>query len=161
MNINTSLTNQFRASLAMLRQCVERCPEAVWTSGIRPRYFWQIADHAVFYTHLYLMQNEEAFVPKERHRNRRSIADDDPAIDDPYTIQQTLDYIDYVDARVSEFVDALDLDADDTGFNWYKKMPKMDHVLLNLRHLHGHIGQMSEILMTNGIDTDWISRPPA
>jgi hypothetical protein len=29
---------------------------------------------------------------------------------------------------------------------------------MNLRHLQGHVGQLSELLMAKGIDTDWICK---
>src|SRR5580658_6594217 len=69
MNIKSALKGQYHAGLAMLRQCVERCPADVWTSGTHPRTFWRIAYHAIFYTHLYLGQNEQAFRQWEKHRD--------------------------------------------------------------------------------------------
>lgn len=37
-------------------------------------------------------------------------------------------------------------------------MSKLSHELMNLRHTQGHVGQLSELLMARGIDTDWISK---
>ena len=54
MNIQTALSSQYKASLLMLRQTVERCPTDVWTEREHPRNPWRIAYHAVFYAHLYL-----------------------------------------------------------------------------------------------------------
>ncbi len=55
-------------------------------------------------------------------------------------------------------VDHLDLAAGETGFSWYKNMGKLSHQLMNLRHIQGHVGQLSELLMAKGIDTDWVAR---
>ncbi len=37
-------------------------------------------------------------------------------------------------------------------------MSKLSHQLMNLRHRQGHIGQLSELLMARGIDTDWVAK---
>ncbi len=50
------------------------------------------------------------------------------------------------------------LAAGETGFSWYPSMSKLSHELMNLRHLQGHVGQLSELLMAHGIDTDWVAR---
>ena len=76
---------------------------------------------------------------------------------DPYTKEQVLDYVAYIDSLVGPTVGRLDLDSDETGFSWYKNMGKLSHQLLNLRHLQGHVGQLSELLMARGGDIDWIS----
>ena len=60
---------------------------------------------------------------------------------------------------LDRWIDALDLDTLESGFDWYPNMPKLDHMMLNIRHLQGHVGQLSELLMAHGIDTDWVSRP--
>ena len=52
----------------------------------------------------------------------------------------------------------LNLASDETGFSWYKNMSKLSHQLMNLRHIQGHVGQLSELLMARGIDTDWIAK---
>jgi hypothetical protein len=37
-------------------------------------------------------------------------------------------------------------------------MTKLSHQIMNVRHIQGHVGQLSELLMQRGIDTDWVSR---
>ena len=76
----------------------------------------------------------------------------------PYTKKQTLDYLAYIGSLIDPTVDGLDLDAQETGIPWYKNMSKISHELLNLRHLQGHVGQLSELLMARNIDTDWIGK---
>ena len=46
MELRTALKEQYHAGLTMLRQCVEQCPDDLWTSGAHPRPFWRIAFHA-------------------------------------------------------------------------------------------------------------------
>jgi hypothetical protein len=159
MDIKRAMKGQYHAGLAMLRQTIEQCPDDLWLAGEHPRNTWRIAYHAVFYTHLYLQTSEEAFRPWDKHRPQIRILWDDPEIptvEPPYSKEETLAYLDTVDAGVDGWVDAIDLESPDSGFSWYS-IPKLDHQLLNLRHLQGHVGQLSELVMARGADLDWIS----
>ena len=162
MELRQALKEQYHAGLAMLAECVAKCPEGIWLKGEPPRTFWRIALHAAFYTHLYMGQNEEACQPWP---GRREGIDhglwEDPAYPEGgeiYRRDEILDYIWFVDKLVDPTVDQLNLDSDETGFSWYPNMSKLSHELMNLRHLQGHVGQLSELLMARGIDTDWVAR---
>jgi hypothetical protein len=164
MDLRAALVEQYRAALAMLRDCIEKCPEDLWTGGSFPRNPWRIAYHAIFYTHLYLMQDEASYVPWPKHREgATALWEDDegpaPATVEPYTRAEALEALEHLDALIAPTVASLDLDAPETGFHWYPNMTKLSHQLLNLRHLQGHVGQLSELLMARGIETDWVSRP--
>lgn len=160
-SIKPALIGQYRAALAMLRQQIEACPEDVWVGGEHPRNFWRIAYHALFYTHLYLMQREEDFVPWEQQRDRASDLWPEevppPPVVEPNSQAEMLTYLDFIYENVEEWVDRMDITTQDPGFHWYK-IPKLDHQILNVRHLNGHVGQLSEILMAHGIDTGWVSK---
>ncbi|MEO7715525.1 MAG: hypothetical protein ABIY70_04945 [Capsulimonas sp.] len=170
MEIQQALKEQYHAGLAMLAQCVENCPEDLWLEGAHPRTFWRIAFHAAFFTHLYMVQNEAAFQPwpgrrEGIHQGLWSSPSDVepyelPEGADIYQKTEMLDYIRFVDGLVDSTVDQLDLDTDDAGFAWYKNISKMSHQLMNLRHIQGHVGQLSELLMQKEIDIDWISQSP-
>ncbi|MBC7529634.1 MAG: hypothetical protein H7308_19070 [Chthonomonadaceae bacterium] len=168
MEIRQALKEQYHAGLAMLAECVEKCPEEGWLEGEHPRPFWRIAFHAAFYTHLYLGQNEEAFSPwpsrKEGihpglwHPPFEVEPYELPERAETYQMGEMLSYIRFVDALIDPAVDQLDLDSEETGFSWYKGMSKLSHQLLNLRHLQGHVGQLSELLMAKGSDLAWVSK---
>ena len=174
--IKAALTEQYRAGLAMLAQCVQNCPEDLWTSsnpckdGERSidRSFWRIAFHAVYFTNLYLGQDEDSFQPWP---GRRPGWHDGmwskpwdlepfelPADAEPQTKEEMLDYIAYVSGIIEPTVGELDLASSLSGFHWYKNITKLSHQLLNVRHLQGHVGQLSELLMLRGIDIDWVSK---
>lgn len=103
-------------------------------------------------------QNEGAFTPWARNRENVDCLWETPPVVEPYTKDEMLEYIDLIDARVDETVDGLDLESTETGFPWYKNMGKLDHEIMSLRHVQGHIGQLSELLMAHGIDTAWVGR---
>ena len=160
MDLKRALKGQYHAGLAMLRETIEKCPEDLWVSGEHPRNPWRIAYHAIFYTHLYLMTSEEAFQPWDKHREhiRKLWIDEEepPPVEAPYTKEETLEYLEMVNAAVDGWVDAVDLESTASGFSWYS-IPKLDHQLLNVRHLQGHVGQLSELVMATGADLDWVS----
>ena len=168
MELQQALKEQYHAGLAMLAQCVQKCPQGMWLEGEHPRTFWRIAFHAAFYTHLYLGQNEEAFEPWPGrrdgihhglwHRPWEVEPYELPEGAETYRRDEILDYLRFVDGLVDPTVDRLDLDSDETGFSWYRNMSKLSHQLMNLRHVQGHVGQLSELLMARGIDTDWVGR---
>jgi hypothetical protein len=173
MELRQALKEQYHAGLAMLAECVEKCPESMWTAGEHPRPFWRIVWHAAFFTHNYIVQDEEAFNASVQDwppaaRTTLGVSDTQKAIDvEPYelpagvpalTRQEMQEYIAYVRSVIDTTVDSLDLESPETGFSWYSNMTKLSHELMNLRHIQGHVGQLSELLMAQGIDIDWIAR---
>jgi hypothetical protein len=158
--LKKAIEGQYLAGLTMLRQCVERCPVEVWLAGTEHRPFWRIAYHAVFYAHLYLGQGLASFESWEKHRNCKNLWPEEDSDPEPYTQAEILEYIDLVEAKLGETIAGLDLETEDPGFDWYKGMAKLDHELMSFRHLQGHVGQLSELLMAHGIDTDWMGRRP-
>ena len=77
--------------------------------------FWQVAYHALFFTHLLLQQNEAAFRRWSEHRG-----DDDGTTGAPYTKAQVLEYWSFVDQIVDSAVDSLDLENPESGFGSYQ-----------------------------------------
>lgn len=162
MDIRAAITGQYHASLAMLRQAIELCPDEVWLTGTHPRHFWRIAYHVLFYTHWYLEKESEDVVRWEKDREHCACLWEDedgslPPEMEPYSKAEVLQYLDQVDASVDAKVDAMDLDSPESGFYWYK-IPKLDHQLMNIRHVQHHVGQLAELLMANGVEVDWIGR---
>src|SRR5438876_2342902 len=121
MELRQVLKEQYHAGLAMLAECVEKCPEGMWLAGEHTRTFWRIAFHAAFFTHLYLVQNEAAFQPwPGRREGIHHRLWEEPAYVEPYELpegvesyrrHEILDYLRFVDALVDPTVDHLDLDA--------------------------------------------------
>jgi hypothetical protein len=167
MDIREALKEQYHAGLAMLGQCVDLCPDDMWTAGAHPRTYYRIAFHAAFFTHLYLVQNEAAFQPwPARREGWHPGLWEDPAYMEPYELPEGAEtysqseisaYIRFIDEIVDSTVDSLDLETNESGYRWYESISKLSHELMNLRHIQGHVGQLSELLMERGIDIDWVS----
>lgn len=152
------LKRQHYASLAMLRQAVETCPDDVWLSGEHPRNYWRIAYHAAGYAHLYLYEDMKSWRPWEKARNECTYLDGEVEVMIPYTKSEMLDFIDLIVSEVGERIDAIDIEALNCGFTWYPNVTRLELYILSLRHLHGHIGQLSELLIAQGLDVEWIGQ---
>lgn len=169
--VRAALKSQYHAGLAMLRDAVERCPDELWTSRDPINAFWQVAYHALYYTHLYLQPNEEAFRPWREHQAEVQHADgltgprDSqsplPLTPRPYTRAQVLAYCRDLHAMIDETMDGLDLTSLESGFWWYQ-MSKLEHQILNVRHLHHHVAQLADrVRASTGAGVDWISAASA
>lgn len=163
MNIRQALKSQYHAAMDMLKQSIERCPDNLWDSKDDPVPFWRVAYHTLYFTHLYLNQTLADFTPWEHHKDDYHDLpwppDSAPAIDDPYSKSQLLDYWEICDEFVETAVDRLDLDAPDSGFPWHTGFPKLDHQLQNIRHIQHHTallaGRLRTTMGTAG-DVAWV-----
>jgi hypothetical protein len=165
MGVRAALKTQHHAALGMLRQTIELSPDDLWTSEAHPNRFWHVVYHALFYGHLYLVQNEKAFTPWEHHREEHQFLGKVPwpphhevRLGEPYAKEDLLAYLDEVDGMVDPVVADLDLDTEDCGFWWYD-LPKLDHELLCIRHTQHHVGQLAERLRVEaGLGLEWRAR---
>jgi hypothetical protein len=163
-SLRAVLKSQYHAALAMLRDAIEKCPDEIWDGGKHTRPVWHVAYHTLFFTHLYLQPNEEAFRPWEHHRKEHQIlASSVPwpphyptAVPEPYTKAEVLDYWNVCDGLVDAAVEDLDLDASDCGFFWYK-MPKLEHQVMNIRHAQHHAAQIADrVRLAADIGVEWV-----
>ena len=149
------LKSQYHASLAMLRDAIERCPEDLWYSAVPTNAFWQVAYHALFFAHLYSQPNERAFRPWTRHQGDVQHEDGIPGPPDPnsrlpliprpYSKVDALEYCDWCNGMVDAAVDILDLSSTDCGFSWYS-VSKLEHQIVNIRHIQHHTAQLADRL---------------
>jgi hypothetical protein len=176
MDVRGALKEQYHAGLAMLAECVEKCPDDQWLGGAHPRLYYRIAWHAAYFAHNYLVPDQEAFNRSAADwplavRTALGVSDTQKAVEvEPYELPEAapplgrrdlLDYLALLRSLVDVSVDSLDLDSESTGFSWYPNMTKLSHELMNLRHIQAHVGQLSELLMARGIDIDWVARASA
>ena len=160
--LRPALKSQYHAALAMLQRAVEACPDELWLSD-QPNRFWQVAYHALFFTHLYLQPNEAAFQPWEHHREEYQFIGKlpwppyrPPNIGEPYTKPQVLDYLLACDAMIDLSLDATDLTARESGFWWYK-MSKLEHQIVNIRHIQDHAAHLAIRLRAAGCQgVNWV-----
>jgi hypothetical protein len=162
MDTRGVIKSQYLATLAMLRQAVERCPASLWDDRTYKNRFWHVAYHALFYTHLYLQDTLESFVPWAKHRPEHNFMGvvpwppyREPQLGEPYTQEELLAYCTICEQQVEERVDALDLEAG-SGFSWLP-FGKLELQVYSIRHIQQHTGELMERLGTQAaIDVDWV-----
>jgi hypothetical protein len=160
------LKSQYHASLAMLRHTIEHCPTHAWEGTGHTNDFWQIAYHTLFFTHMYLQPEEAAFRPWPGHQGEVQHPDGIagpadprsalPLLPRPYTRTEVLAYWQACEGMVDEAVDALELGRPTSGFDWYR-MSKLEHQLVNLRHVQHHTAQLADRLRSAAdLGTPWV-----
>lgn len=159
MEIKTAIKRQHRAALQMMRELIESTPEDLWLSGEHPRSYWRVAYHALGYTHLYLYEDLASWKAWGKARNHCAVLEGEVEFAEPYTKADLLELTDLILSELDGRVDSLDLDAPTCGFTWYPGVSQVELLLLNLRHLHGHLGQLHELLLGRGIDVEWLGEP--
>lgn len=155
MDIEAALKIQYHAGLDMLKLAIEGCPEPLWTAGSDDRPFWRIAFHALFYTHWYLEVDHKDLVRWELDEDGMARLWEKPPSGKIYSKEQLLAYWQICKAKVDGAVDAMHLSSSASGFPWYP-ISKMEHQLVNLRHLQHHVGQLTERLLEAGVEVDWL-----
>jgi hypothetical protein len=168
--LKSILKSQYHAALAMLRECIQRCPDSVWLGTEHKNQFWQITYHTLFFTHLYLQPDEAAFRPWEHHQG--SVQHPDgiagppypgsalPLIPNPYSKGQALEYWSFCDRMLDSAVDSLDLESPQCGFHWYR-MSKLEHQFVSLRHIQHHEAQLADRLRSAAdIGIRWVGSSP-
>jgi len=168
--LRSVLKSQYRASLAMLGEAIQRCPDEVWSSTDHMNAFWQIAYHTLFFTHLYMQADEAAFRPWAHHQG--SVQHPDgiagspdpnsplPLIPKPYTKAQVLEYWRFCEQMIDDAVDKVDLESSQSGFSWYR-MSKLEHQFVNLRHIQHHAAQLADRLRSAAdVGIKWVGSCP-
>lgn len=164
--LKTSLKSQYHATLETLRRTIVNCPDDLWYSTEYMTTFWQLAYHTLFFAHLYSQVDEASARPWEHQQSNVQNPDaipgdpdpksDLPLIPNPYTREQVLDYWKFCDDNIDNWVDALDLENPESGFWWYK-MPKIEHQIVNIRHIQHGAAQLADRLRSKlNIGIGWV-----
>ena len=162
MELNDVVRSQYHASLDMLRQSVEKCPEALWNHPDDRTRFWHIAYHALFYLHLYLQKSLDDFRPWAKHKEHSESLSPTPgtasAPSEPlesYSQAEILEYLSFCQGQIDEMTAQLD-PQEASGFYWLP-FSKLELQIYNIRHLQQHTGELMERLGSKaGVEIDWV-----
>jgi hypothetical protein len=157
-----STLGQFEAALAMLKQCIQRCPDDLWESNIAQLTVRQVAYHTLFFVDLYLAVDEDTFPLRELHL----LGGDErkPGYCAALDKEGTLAYLAVCLEKVRT---TLASESEETlrgpsGFSWCK-FSRAELHLYNLRHVQHHAGQLSSHLRRllpdcrNRYELRWVS----
>jgi hypothetical protein len=181
MDLAAIVISQYQASLEMLKETIARCPESVWDASGDKNRFWHTAYHALFFTHLYLEDSEEAFTPWIKHREGYEDLETGQDLDpDNYTIQEylslchqryedfedwqllepydkytLLEYLAFCQQHVAERVPRLKLEEREGHGD--RTLVTLELQLYSIRHLMQHTGELMERLgARTGAEIEWV-----
>lgn len=166
MDVKATIISQYLATLEMMKQVVEKCPDAVWLNANHTNDFWHVSYHALFYTHLYLQPQEADFTPWTKHRRNLNAFGPPPwapgeevELGEPFSQAEVLDYLALCQQEASTQPQNLKLDAP-SGFDWIP-LNKLELQFYNIRHLQHHVGELSQRLWAEaGIEINWVGQSP-
>lgn len=158
------IASQFCAALAMLRGCVEACPEEHWDTTVAKYPIWQVVHHTLCFVDLYLAPDETGWKPDERPDGMQPLGWKE--LDEEYpsrrfTREELLGYLD----RCQELVRSTILNESDqtlAGPSGHKHLTFSRHELhlYNMRHVQHHAGAIAAVLRKLNIETPWVGRWP-
>jgi hypothetical protein len=169
------ISRQLAASIQMIRQAIDSCPEALWCDAADGTPFWHVAYHALFFIDLYLSENEKAFKAMEFHVPKAQFLPGDyreyggivATPEQPIPKDKLRAYADHCLAKCAETVEKVtdERALERCGFWWYE-LNVGEFLLNNLRHAQHHAGQLALLLRRRaGIGIDWMgtkdNQPPA
>lgn len=151
------VSDQFEASLCMLGDCIQNCPQEHWHEKNVNMEFGYVAYHTLCFVDLYLSPDEASFQLRDFHNEQ----DEDPfkpKPDYPLTQEIVSNYLKTCRQK------ALDTVANETenslkkesGFHWLPITRGELHIY-NIRHIQHHTGQLSAYLRRIDINMKWVS----
>jgi len=153
--MHKEITRQYQASLKMLMDVIEKCPDSIWANEEYENAYWRIVYHALFYTTLYLSANPVEYVPYPHHIENYNLLgthtkDHQPIhIERIYLKDEMMEYTVAVFNSIESWVNRFPME-DSSGFDWIP-LNRFELHLYNIRHLQHHTGQLIERLHQTGI----------
>ncbi len=152
------LASQYKASLGMLRQTLEKVPEEQWNTDEYNIPNWQIAYHVLWGTRFYLRANPETYRPfDEAIEGAESLCgsqdwenpDEGVKLEGIHTKDELFSFINNIEKNLLQKIGSLPLDGN-SGFEWYP-YSRLELHINNIRHIQHHTAQIIERLKSKGI----------
>jgi hypothetical protein len=153
-----TLVSQYKASLAMLRNAVEKTPQEHWNTQEYNNPNWQIAYHVLWGANFYLGANAESYVAFENAIEGAESLGGSQEWENPeegvvvagfHTKDEVLSFIDEVARNLQQRIEALSLE-ENSGFEWYP-YSRLELHINGIRHIQHHTAQIIERLKAKGV----------
>ena len=156
---NNYLWAQFGASIDMLENAINMCPEKIWNFKNDFSDFWYLVYHTLFWLDFYLTDVPEEFTPP----NNIGTSELDPEGILPYKVfnkEELINYLHHCRNKCKKTIDNIN----DTNANRdYKygsiNLPYFELMLYNMRHVQHHTAQLN-LLLRQQINSapGWVKR---
>jgi hypothetical protein len=156
--ITAILASQYKASLGMLRQALEKTPEEQWNTAEYTNPNWQISYHILWAAKFYLGADPESYLPFEKAIEGAESLGGSQDWENPeeglkpeglHTKEELLAFMDDLGRTLEQHVEGLPL-GDNSGFEWYP-YSRLELHINNIRHIQHHTAQLIERLKAKGI----------
>lgn len=145
-NWKRSVWQQFGASIDMLANAIEACPDEVWGNRPQGSEFWYIAFHSLFFLDLYLSESDVGFVPPAPFTLDEM---DEHGLfpERAYTKEELGKYLEHGRAKCRTTIEGMNEERANRrcGFDWLD-ISTAESLLYNMRHVQHHAGQLNLIL---------------
>jgi hypothetical protein len=153
--IKEAIWSQFGASLDMLENAIQLCPNEYWSNASD---FWYYTYHCTFWTDYYLSIEPKNFAPPSPF----TFSEFDPSGKKPdhvYTKTQILEYIEHCRKKAILLIENLTVEK--LSLRWineYKNFSMIEILFYNIRHIQHHTAQLN-LLLRQTIDDapKWVS----
>jgi hypothetical protein len=158
-NLKESLYNQFGASITMLENAIEMCPNGNWDNNSK---FWYNAYHCLFFLDYYLTMEPINFKPPPPFTLSEFEDILPPRV---YEKKELLSYLHSSFDKCKELIAGLTEAT--INERWVNESGTMNYsvleiLLYNMRHVQHHAAQLNFILRQTINDApNWVSRPKA
>jgi uncharacterized damage-inducible protein DinB len=143
---NEMIWSQFGASIDMLENAIEACPEDVWGDKAGFQEVWYLAYHTLFWLDLYLHGPIEGFQPPRPF----GLEEINPAgvfPDRVYRKDELLDYLQHCRKKLRDTLNGMDDEAATRTITHGTRQMSFEELLwYNMRHVQHHVAQLNLIL---------------
>jgi len=150
-----ALWTQFGASIDMLKNAINLCPESNWDDE---KNFWYLSYHCLFWLDYYLSDDPNNFKPHSPF----TLSEFDPSGKKPdrtYSKDELLSYLAYGRNKAHKLIS--NLSEEQASSRWvtdYKNFSLIEVILYNMRHVQHHAAQLNLILRQEINDAPkWVS----
>ncbi len=153
--LKKSLWQQFGASVDMLENAIEMCPEAFWNDK---KKFWYNAFHCLFFLDYYLTVEPANFIPPQPFTFSEF---EDKMPEKVYSKEELLTYLQKNRLKCHSLI--LNLTENSAQNRWINESKTMDYSIIeiliyNMRHVQHHAAQLNLLLRQEINDApEWIS----
>ena len=157
MDIKDALIRQYAASVKTISNAAQACPKSLWSSATPKYRFWQVAYHALFFTHLYASASIDEFTPWANHREGLESMDPIQEEGESFcTVEDVIRYAEHAMQLIRDGLPEQDLSGP-SGIPWWNEFSKFEMHIYNIRHVQHHAGQLVDRLRNEaGVESDWV-----
>ncbi|MBX2977109.1 MAG: DinB family protein [Ignavibacteriaceae bacterium] len=146
MKINNYVWSQFGASINMLENAIDACPENVWNQQKEFSDFWYIVYHTLFWLDFYLTENPEKFVPFQSI----GLSELDPEgimPDREFSKEELKAYLNHCRIKCKETIFNQSELQENSDYKFGTlTMPFYELFFYNMRHVQHHVAQLNLLL---------------